>query len=193
MKWLALCSALTLGLVAGAASVASIPPPGIAATCSKGSVPAVIGGKRTCLKVGQRCKTSLNPAYRRYKFVCRSGRLARVRPPVPLTPVTITLHEVDGSGVTGTATLTPQGESTKVTLEINNPPPGALPAHIHFDTCANPSEIRFGLSNVVAGKSETTVSGSIAYLRRGHGRFSINVHREEPDLPIIACGDIPQG
>jgi Cu/Zn superoxide dismutase len=107
--------------------------------------------------------------------------------------VTITLHAVDNSGVTGTATLTPMGESTMVTLEINNPPPGALPAHIHFDTCANPSDIRFGLSNVVDGKSETTVSGSIAYLRRGHGRFSINVHRAQPDLPIIACGDVPPG
>jgi hypothetical protein len=32
----------------------------------------------------------------------------------------------------------------------------------------------------------------IAYLRRGHGKFSINVHKAEPDLPIIACGDIPQ-
>jgi hypothetical protein len=37
------------------------------------------------------------------------------------------------------------------------------------------------------------VSESIAYLRPGHGRFSINVHKAEADLPIIACGDIPPG
>jgi hypothetical protein len=28
---------------------------------------------------------------------------------------------------------------------------------------------------------------------QGHGRFSINVHKADPDLPIIACGDIPPG
>jgi hypothetical protein len=176
-------TAVSLGVAA--------PPHGNAAGCAKGSVPAVIGGKRTCLKAGQRCKKALDRQYHRYKFHCHSGRLTRARPPVPLTPVTITLTAVDNSGTTGTATLTPMGASTKVTLELNNPPPGALPAHIHFETCANPSDIRFGLTNVSGGKSETTISESIAYLRRGHGRFSINVHRAEPDLPIIACGDIP--
>jgi hypothetical protein len=154
-------------------------------------VSAKIGGKKVCLKVGQRCKPSFEKQYERYKFACRAARLARLKP-VPSTPVTVVLRPVDNSGVSGSAVLTPMtGGQTRVQLSIDNPPPGALPAHIHFDTCANPSTIRFGLTNVVDGKSETVVSGSIAYLRRGHGRFSINVHRAEPDLPIIACGNIP--
>jgi len=84
-------------------------------------------------------------------------------------------------------------EALKVALELVNVPPGDLPAHIHLDTSKNPSSIRYGLSNVVNGKSETMVVTPIAYLRRGHGRFSINVHKADPDLPIIGCGDIPPG
>ena len=162
-----------------------------AASCAKGSVAATIGGKHACLKVGQRCRKAFDGQYRRYKFQCVAGRLRRLAP-VPQTPVTIRLNQVDGSGVTGTATLRPMDAShVRVTLELVNVPPGDLPAHIHFDTCANPSSIRYGLSNVVNGKSESEVFASIAYLRRGHGRFSINVHKADPDLPIIACGDIP--
>jgi hypothetical protein len=186
MRWVALCGAVTaILLVAGSGKPAS------AASCARGSIPAVIGGKHTCLKSGQRCAKRLEAQYQRYKFHCAAGRLTRVRP-VPLIPVTITLHAVEASGVTGTAVLTPlNGSGIKVTLELANVPPGDLPAHIHFDTCANPSTIRYGLSNVVNGRSETTVVTPIAYLRRGHGRFSINVHKAESDLPIIACGDIP--
>jgi hypothetical protein len=189
VRWAALCCAIAAAVLLGAGSGKSTG----AVACAKGSLAATIGGRHACLKVGQRCKPALERQYERYKFRCVSRRLRRLRP-VPLTPVTIVLKPIDNSGVSGTAVLTPlAGEHMQVTLQIDNAPPGALPAHIHFDTCANPSEIRFGLTNVVNGKSETTVSGSIAYLRRGHGKFSINVHRAEPDLPIIACGDIPQG
>jgi hypothetical protein len=116
-----------------------------------------------------------------------------MRPPVRQIHVTVTLHPVDGSGVTGTAVVIPlDANHTKVTLEVFNGPPGDLPAHIHFDACKL-SAIRFGLSNVVDGKSESTISEGIAYLRRGHGAFSIMVHKAEADLPIIACGVIPRG
>jgi hypothetical protein len=188
MRWLALG-----GVVATAILLAAgIDKPASAAGCARGSVPAVIGGKHTCLRTGQKCKTTLDRLYQRHKLHCVSGRLTRLRP-VPLTPVTIAIKPREGSGVTGTATLTPLGASrVKVTLEIANAPPGELPAHIHFDTCRDFSPIRYGLSNVVNGKSETIVITPIAYLRRGHGRFSINVHKpNDPDLTIIACGDIP--
>lgn len=112
---------------------------------------------------------------------------------MPQTALSIRLNPVEGSGASGTATLAPlDATHIKVTLELVNQPPGDLPAHIHFDRCSNPSAIRFGLSNVVNGKSETVVDTPVAYLRRGHGLFSINVHKADPDLPIIACGDIPQ-
>jgi D-alanyl-D-alanine carboxypeptidase len=45
--------------------------------CRKGSVPAVIEGKRTCLRAGQRCKRKLDRRYHRYGFHCHGGRLTR--------------------------------------------------------------------------------------------------------------------
>jgi hypothetical protein len=44
-------------------------------TCPKGTVKAVIAGKRVCLKVGQKCEKSLDARYHRYRFHCHSGRL----------------------------------------------------------------------------------------------------------------------
>lgn len=179
-----LCSLLAAVVLAAAGTGRSGPN----AACIR----ATIGGQHVCLKAGQPCKAKFERQYERYKLRCVSRRLVRLRP-VPLVPITVALRSVDNSAVSGTAVLTPMsGDHTRVTVNVDNVPPGALPAHIHFDTCANPSEIRFGLTNVIDGKSETVVSGSIAYLRRGHGKFSINVHKAEPDLPIIACGDIPQ-
>jgi hypothetical protein len=48
---------------------------GLAAACRPGSVPAVIGGKRRCLRHGQRCRRRLDRQYHRYGFHCHTGRL----------------------------------------------------------------------------------------------------------------------
>ena len=49
--------------------------------CARGSVSAVIAGKHTCLRVGQKCKRSLDKQYHRYRFHCHTGRLARKAAP----------------------------------------------------------------------------------------------------------------
>jgi hypothetical protein len=185
VKWIVLCCCAATAVSLGAAA----PPHGNAAGCARGSVRAVIGGKRACLKAGQRCKKALDRQYHRYKFHCHSGKLTRARPPVPLTPFSFELQPVNDSGVTGTVTMTPLGAlKTRVVIEIRNPPAGSLPAHIHFGKCPDPAGIFYGLPNVIDGRSETEV-GAIAPLRRS--AFSVNVHRDEPDLPYLACGDIP--
>ncbi len=50
--------------------------------------PAVIAGKRTCVKEGQRCQQRLDRQYHRYGFHCHSSKLTRARSasPVPSTP-----------------------------------------------------------------------------------------------------------
>jgi hypothetical protein len=192
MKWIGVCSIVVVAAVLNAGSGASVSPDEVAARCAKGAVPAVIGGKRTCLRAGQRCLKRLDRQYHRYKFHCHSGRLTRAPklPPVPLTPLTIELQPVGGSGVTGTVTMVPMGASTtKVTIEIPNPPLASMLAHIHIDDCPDAGDIFYGLSNVVGGRSESEV-GAIAPLRRGV--FSINVHGAAPDYPAVACGDIPR-
>jgi D-alanyl-D-alanine carboxypeptidase len=49
-------------------------------SCRKGSVPAVIEGKGTCLRAGQRCSRKLDRRYHRYGFHCHDGRLTRSAP-----------------------------------------------------------------------------------------------------------------
>ena len=75
--------------------------------------------------------------------------------------ITVKLDEQNGSGESGTATLTAEGSSTKVVLELENPAsPDPQPAHIHPGTCAelDPTPA-YPLTNVEGGNSETTVNG----------------------------------
>lgn len=48
--------------------------------------PAVIAGKRTCIRVGQRCKRKLDRQYHRFGFHCHSGRITRAAAPKRPTP-----------------------------------------------------------------------------------------------------------
>ncbi len=94
---------LTFALVAGAVTVAvtsataSTASEGVAASAA--CKPAVVAGKHTCLKVGQRCKRTLDRQYHRYGFHCHTGKLSRsvavspasppappAPPPIPRTP-----------------------------------------------------------------------------------------------------------
>lgn len=84
MKFIAAMAVLAL---AGVASVGAASPnssrnqkPGTA-SC----LPGVVGGKRVCLAVGQRCKTRYQGRYRQYGFVCVNGRLRKR--PAPKPPV----------------------------------------------------------------------------------------------------------
>ncbi|RXL50664.1 hypothetical protein EO238_34255, partial [Citrobacter sp. AAK_AS5] len=63
------------------------------------------------------------------------------------------------SGQTGTATLEPAGEGTKVVIELANVPAGvAQPAHIHRGTCDNLDKApRWNLKAVRDGRSVTLV------------------------------------
>src|SRR5262245_52062788 len=106
-------------------------------------------------------------------------------------PVTVKLGEQNNSGETGTATLTAEGSSTKVELNVKGGAKGvAQPAHIHEGSCAKlDPKPKYGLSNVTDGKSSTTVPVSLETLTKGE--LAINVHKSAEDLKTyVACGDI---
>ena len=50
--------------------------------------------------------------------------------------VVVDLEEQNGSGESGTATLTTDGEKTKVVIALDNPSTVPQPAHIHEGSCA---------------------------------------------------------
>lgn len=106
-------------------------------------------------------------------------------------PMTVTMKAMNGSGMDGTATLTDLGSGkTKVMLDLKNGPAGPQPAHVHEGTCAtlNPAP-KYPLTNVVNGRSETTLDVGMSDLMKGS--MAINVHKSPQDIPTyVSCGDI---
>jgi hypothetical protein len=107
--------------------------------------------------------------------------------------VVVDLTEQNGSGESGTATLTTDGEKTKVVIALDNPATVPQPAHIHEGSCAdldpNPA---YGLDNVIAGKSTTLVDRPLGELRDRD--YAINVHKSAAQLDVyVACGEFGSG
>jgi pimeloyl-ACP methyl ester carboxylesterase len=73
--------AAATAITAGTAQ--AVREPGVAGRCRAGSTAATIGGKRTCLKLRQRCSRRYDRQYHRYGFHCHTGRLTRVSPVDP--------------------------------------------------------------------------------------------------------------
>jgi hypothetical protein len=105
--------------------------------------------------------------------------------------VSVDIAEQNGSGESGTATLTADGEQTVVVIELTGAPADTpQPAHIHSGTCAELGDVVHPLTNVEGGASETTVVAPLADLQTGD--FAINVHESEEAIQnYVACGDIP--
>jgi hypothetical protein len=106
---------------------------------------------------------------------------------------TVDLSAQNGSHESGTATLTAEGDKTKVVISLDHAPMSAQPAHIHKGSCAdldpNPA---YGLENVVDGKSTTEVDEPLDELRNED--YAINVHKSVAELKTyVACGDIGSG
>jgi hypothetical protein len=108
------------------------------------------------------------------------------------TALSLELTEQNGSGQSGTATLTPVGdERTKIVMELSNPPAVPQPAHVHPGPCDDLGDPVAALANVVRGRSETTVPLSFAELRRGD--LVVHAHKSEREYSIsVACEPIPE-
>lgn len=108
--------------------------------------------------------------------------------------VIVELAELNGSGESGTATLTAMGDRTRVVLELRNPTTDSQPAHVHEGSCGpglNAQPLH-GLLNVIQGRSETTVNVPLSELTAGG--LAINVHQSNANLDrYVACGNLPGG
>ena len=106
--------------------------------------------------------------------------------------VTVTMHAQNGSGEDGTATLKQDGNDLVISISLKNGSSTAQPAHVHEGSCPKPTGVKYPLSNVVDGKSTSTLKG-ITLTSLETGGFSINVHKSADDLATyVSCGDIPK-
>jgi Cu/Zn superoxide dismutase len=106
------------------------------------------------------------------------------------TAVTVDMKALNGSGESGTATLTQQSDGVKVVVTLKNAPAEAQPTHIHIGTCGNIKGAEYALVNVTNGTSTSLVGGvKLDDLLKGH--YAINVHKSTSDLgTYVSCGDI---
>jgi hypothetical protein len=103
---------------------------------------------------------------------------------------TFKLSPQNGSGESGTATITQHGDSLIVKLAITGGS-GSQPAHIHKGTCANlDPKPAYPLTTVADGTSSTSVK-SVTLAQLMKGKYAINVHKSTTDIKTyVACGDL---
>jgi sarcosine oxidase gamma subunit len=104
--------------------------------------------------------------------------------------LTVTLAEQNGSGESGTATLTQVGPDVSVVIALKGAPATPQPAHIHSGTCSDLGGVANPLTNVVGGASTTLVKGTTIDALLANP-MAINVHESAANLgKYVACGNI---
>jgi hypothetical protein len=102
--------------------------------------------------------------------------------------VVVHMEGTNGSGESGTATLTPNGSKTIVVIKLSGGSSVEQPAHFHTGTCDHyePRPL-YGLNDVVKGQSTSTVNQPIDKLTEGN--LIINVHKSYDDIATqVSCG-----
>ena len=104
------------------------------------------------------------------------------------TTLTAALTEVDGSGVTGTATLTEFGdEATQVMVEMAGLS-GSHANHLHHGTCDAQGRVDVPLIELQAPKGTTHTTLGLAHFEAGH---YVAVHEAGgAPGPVISCGNV---
>jgi hypothetical protein len=117
--------------------------------------------------------------------------IAAFSPAAAQDTITIDMQEIDGSGQSGTANITSDGDQVIVSIEIEPGPDGEpQPVHIHEGNCRDLGDVAFPLEDVVDGVSESTADVSLSELLAGD--YAINVHLSEDQMDVyVACGTTP--
>lgn len=105
--------------------------------------------------------------------------------------ITVQLEAQNDSGQTGTATLIPEGDQTRVLILLSNAPAGvAQPAHIHLGRCdtLDPAP-KWKLETLQDGKSTTMVPVSLDTIL--DSKAAINIHKSAQEVQVyVSCGNI---
>lgn len=108
-----------------------------------------------------------------------------------ITEIMVNFTEQNDSGEFGTATLKEEDGQVVVTLNLVGAPQNvSQPAHIHNGSCPDVGGVKYPLTNVLNGESETTVNVTFDQLE-DELPLAINVHQSVENASVyVACGDI---
>lgn len=107
-------------------------------------------------------------------------------------PEEFSLEEQSDSNEEGDVTLTETSDGRlNIVLTVDNVPANlSQPAHIHNGSCDELGSVRYNLNPVVNGRSETTLSMTLAQLT-AQLPLAINVHRSASQMNVnVACADL---
>ncbi len=105
--------------------------------------------------------------------------------------IMVNLSEQNDSSQSGTATISEENGKAVVTLSLSG---GNFttpqPAHVHIGACPTPGAVKYPLTNVVSGKSSTTLAVDKKTLL-SQLPLAINVHKSAAEVTVYtACGDV---
>ena len=101
------------------------------------------------------------------------------------------LNAIGGSGESGCATARGGNGVIFVGLKVTGEPKDAdQPAHIHRGKCGSNGPVVIPLTNVVNGKSSTSIPMA-KWKTVNHGGYYINIHESADNIPhIVSCANI---
>ena len=105
--------------------------------------------------------------------------------------LTASLTEMDGSGASGEAEISPNGDGILVSLIMEGLTEGSHANHLHHGSCDEQGEIHITLDNIVAdenGDGTQTTSDDEQPLDHFESGHYLAVHAE--DGAVVACGDV---
>lgn len=105
----------------------------------------------------------------------------------------VKLDEQNKSGQKAEATLIAVGTSTvKVVLNVTGKPSTVpQPAHIHIGSCPSPGAVKYPLTSVDKGASQTEIPNLTLDELLTQGPLAINVHKSATEASVyVACGNI---
>lgn len=108
---------------------------------------------------------------------------------------TISIHSLDDSGITGTATFKDVSGTVAILLHLDGLPSdedtegSVVPVELHYGTCTDPGLLAYPMAVPEAGESETDLSISLKQLNT-QKPLAVILYRSVQDHTAIACGDV---
>ena len=110
-------------------------------------------------------------------------------PTIAKSGVSIVLSPINGSGVTGLATIVEKNGKVFVDIKVVNPPFVQQPASLNAGTCLKSGKVEFQLKNVFHGSSETTFDSNMEKFNKLLP-LALNIYKSEEELSVVSCGQI---